>query len=211
MKRKLKKLSQVPRSNLVVKNWKTTIFYHSYLFISQYNPNNSKVLLKIREIYGNFQTSKTLDKIFAKHNLIDCKRQPSNLKRLLCSSDFSTNKQLSKKQNVEKVAFVAIILLRVHSLNLRTGTNHLSWNQISTAKISTLYVIIHSGINKKYIGQTGRQLKEIKHYRLNSFYRQHIQQPEYEKIKAERHLLYCANRIFNLFSLSSKWMKMIKS
>ena len=86
----------------------------------------SKVFLKVRVIYGNFQTSKTLDKIFAKHNLIDCKRQPSNLKRFLCSSYFSTNKQLSKKQNVEKVAFVAITLLRVYSLNLRIGTNHLS-------------------------------------------------------------------------------------
>ena len=87
----------------------------------------SKVFLKVRVIYGNFQTSKTLDKIFAKHNLIDCKRQPSNFKRLFCSSNFSTNKQLSKKKkNVEKVAIVAITLLRVYSLNLRIGTNHLS-------------------------------------------------------------------------------------
>ena len=38
--------------------------------------------MKLREIYGNLQTSKTLGKIFAKHKLIDCKRQPSNLKML---------------------------------------------------------------------------------------------------------------------------------
>ena len=38
---------------------------------------------KVREIYGNLQTSKTLGKIFANHKLIDCKREPSNLKRLL--------------------------------------------------------------------------------------------------------------------------------
>ena len=35
---------------------------------------------KVREIYGNLQTSKTLGKIFANHKLIDCKREPSNLK-----------------------------------------------------------------------------------------------------------------------------------
>ena len=46
---------------------------------------------KVREIYGNLQTPETLGKIFAKHKLIDCERQPSNLKRLLCSSNFWTN------------------------------------------------------------------------------------------------------------------------
>ena len=42
-------------------------------------------------------------------------------------------------------------------------------------------LFICSGCNKEYIGQTGGQLKE----RLR-IYRQHIQQPKYEKI--ERHL-----------------------
>ena len=51
-------------------------------FISTYNPNNQNVLPKVREIYGNLQTSKTLGKIFAEHKLIDFKRQPSNLRRL---------------------------------------------------------------------------------------------------------------------------------
>ena len=50
-----------------------------------------------------------------------------------------------------------------------------------------IYVIISSGCNKEYIGQTTGQLEE----RL-SFYRQHIQQTEYEKIEVERHLRTCA-------------------
>ena len=36
-------------------------------FISRYNPNNPNVFPKVREIYGNLQTWKTLGKIFAKH------------------------------------------------------------------------------------------------------------------------------------------------
>ena len=43
----------------------------------------------------------------------------------------------------------------------------------------------------KNIGQTGGELKE----RL-SIYRQHIRQPEYEKIEVERHLRTCAKGIF---------------
>ena len=37
---------------------------------STYNPNKRNVFPKVREIYGNLQTTKTLDKIFAKHKLI---------------------------------------------------------------------------------------------------------------------------------------------
>ena len=66
-------------------------------FISTYNPNNSNVFPKVREIYGNLQTSK----IFAK--LIDYKRQPSYLKRLLCSSNFSTNKPTFKTTKCELI------------------------------------------------------------------------------------------------------------
>ena len=73
--------------------------------ISAYNPNNPNVFPKVREINGNLQTSKTLRKLFAKHKLIDCKRQPSNLKRLLCSSDFSSNKTTFKAKKWRKSCF----------------------------------------------------------------------------------------------------------
>ena len=75
-------------------------------FISTYNPNNPNVFSKVGEIYRNLQTSKTLGKIFAKHKLIDCKRQPSNLKRLLCSSNFSTNKPTFKTTKYGKRCFI---------------------------------------------------------------------------------------------------------
>ena len=57
-----------------------------------------------------------------------------------------------------------------------------------------MYVIICNGCNKEYIGQTGGQLKE----RI-SIYRQHIQQPEYEKIEVKRHLQTGAKGIFKIF------------
>ena len=65
--------------------------------ISSNNPNNSNVFPKVRQIYENFQISKTLGKIFLKHKLVDCERETSNLKRLLCSSNISTKKPTFKK------------------------------------------------------------------------------------------------------------------
>ena len=74
-------------------------------FISTYNPNKPNMFPKLRKIYQNLQTSKTLGKIFAKYKLIYCKRQASNLKRLLCSSNFSTNKLTLKTTKFGKSCF----------------------------------------------------------------------------------------------------------
>ena len=127
---------------------------------------------KVSEIYRNLQTSKTLSKIFAKHKLIDCKRQPSNLKRLLFSSNFSTNKPTFKTKKCGKSCFCCIIEAELFKFK--------SWHQPFVLKSNfnsetpnLIYVIICSGCNKEYIGQTGRQLKK----RL-CIYRQHIRQPE---------------------------------
>ena len=79
-------------------------------FISTYNPKNSKVFPKVTEIYRNLQTSKTLGKTFAKNKLIDCKRQASTLKRLLSSSNFSTNIPTFKIRKCRKSCFVAITI-----------------------------------------------------------------------------------------------------
>ena len=61
-------------------------------FVSTNKPNCSKVFSKVREIYRNLQTSNTL----GKYKEIDFKRQPVNFGRLLCSSDFLTNKPTFK-------------------------------------------------------------------------------------------------------------------
>ena len=71
-------------------------------FISTYNPNNANVFPKVREMYGSLRTSKALGKIFAKHIVIDCKRQLSNLKRLLCSS---ANKPTFRSRKCGKICF----------------------------------------------------------------------------------------------------------
>ena len=44
------------------------------------------MFLKVREIYRKLKTMQTL----GKQKLIDCKREPENLRRHLCSSFFST-------------------------------------------------------------------------------------------------------------------------
>ena len=107
---------------------------------------------------------------------------------------FDKINQLSKQQNTEKVAFVVIILDGELFKFKNWRQQFLLKSNFKCKTPNLIYVIICSGCNNEYIGQTGEQLKE----RL-SIYRQHIRQPEYEKIEVERHLQTCAKGIFKIF------------
>ena len=96
---------------------------------------------------------------------------------------FQQINQLSKQQNAEKVCkFKNWHQPFIFNSNFKCETPNL------------IYVIICSGCNKEYCGQTGGHLKE----RL-SIYRQHIRQPEYEKIEVERHFRTYAKGILKIF------------
>ena len=140
--------------------------------------------------------------MFSKHKLIYCKSQQSNLKRLLCSSNFSTDKPTFKTTKCDRSSFCCDYIIEVELFKFK------NWHQpfalksnfnYETPNLIYVIVVIYSGCNKEYIGKTGGQLKE----RL-SIYRQHIRQPEYEKIEVERHLRRCAKGIFKIFPFIKK-------
>ena len=87
VEKEIEKALVIPQEQLRNEKLKRkTIFYHLHLHIILIIQTCFQ-----RKIYGNLETLKTLGKILAKHELIDCKRQPSNLEILLCSPNFSTN------------------------------------------------------------------------------------------------------------------------
>ena len=99
------------------------------------------------------QTLKALGKIFTEHKFVNCKRQPSNLKKLLCSSK-QRHSPTFKTKKCKKVVFCYYVregkLFKVknwhHPFILKSNFNCETRN--------FMYVIICSGCNKEYIGQT---------------------------------------------------------
>ena len=112
-------------------------------FISTYNPNDPNVLTKVRGIYRNLQTSKTLGKIFSKHKLIDCKRQSFNLKRLLFSSNFSTNKPTFKTTKCRKSCFCCDYIIEAELFKFNNWHQPLVFKSNFNCEIPNLiYVMI---------------------------------------------------------------------
>ena len=201
---KSEKALAIPQGNLEVNNFKNKD--DILPFISTYKFNNSNVFSKVREIYRNPQTSKTVGKAFTKHKLIDCKKQPSNLRRLLCFSNFSTNKPTFKTTKCGKSCFCWNYVIEGEHCKFKNWYQPFIFK--SNLKCETpylIYVIICSSCNKEYFGQTGGQFKE----RL-SIYRQHIPQPKYEKIEVERHFRTYAKGILKTFPFFKMKKKNLK-
>ena len=65
-----------------------------------------------------------------------------------------------------------------------------------------LYIIICPRCGEKYTGETG-----IGKFKLRDrvrVYRQHIRQPEYQKLKVEEHVGECGKGTFKIFALLQK-------
>ena len=117
------------------------------------------------------------------------------MKRILCSSNVSTDKPTFKITKCGKGCFYCDYIIETELFTFKNCHQpFVLKSNINCETPNLIYVIICSGCNKEYIGQTRGQLKE----RL-SIYRQHIRQPEYEKVEVERHLRTCANEIFKIF------------
>ena len=69
----------------------------------------------------------------------------------------------------------------------------MSWNSFNV-----IYVMICSGCLEEYIGETGVGTKRRVRDRVK-VYRQHINQPDHQKLKVEEHIRNCGGSSFKIF------------
>ena len=121
-------------------------------------------------------------KALKKVKFINCKRQAPNLGRILCKSSFSPSNSISVVKNCGK-SFVCCIKEGIEHTFKTVDKKFEIRITFNCESKNLIYVVICSGCEEEYIGQTQTILKE----RLNT-YRQHIRQPELQQIDVEGHI-----------------------
>ena len=165
-------------------------------FVTTHNTKNPNVTPFVRHLNDLLKTDEKMEKVLNNYKFINSKRQPKNLKRLLCRSNFqekSDKKTFTVTKCKDKRCGTCPYLREGNSYQFTTRKFTVTSDMTCSTK-NVIYVITCAGCGKYYIGETGTALRS----RVR-VHKQHISVPEYRKIKVSGHLDVCGHGQFTIF------------
>lgn len=161
--------------------------------VTTHNPRNTNIAPIVHHLNDVLKTDETMAKIFEKQKFINSKRQPKNLRRILTKSNFKEKSEFEVTKCQDSRCGTCPYIKQGHHFNFG-GKQFIVNNNMSCQTRNLLYVITCSGCGELYIGETGSTLRE----RIR-IHKQHINQPEYRKLKVSEHLDLCGKKSFTVF------------
>ena len=160
--------------------------------VTTHNPRNPNIAPVVNHLNGVLKTDEDMARVLTKLKFINSKRQPKNLKRILCPSTINTSiKTVSKCGDIR--CGTCPFLKQGSSVDFR-GKQFRINSDMSCHSKNLIYTIICDGCNKFYIGETGTTLRT----RIR-VHKQQIKDPEYRKIKLSEHIDVCGGGQFKVF------------
>ena len=163
--------------------------------VTTHNPRNRNITPFVKHLNTVLKTDDTMSKALEKFKFINSKRQAKNLRRILCNSRFrNTNTYSIQKCSDRRCGTCPYIkegsIFKIGSRDFKVKNN------MSCDSKNLIYCIICGGCEEFYIGETGSTLRT----RIR-IHKQHINQPEYRKIKLSEHLDKCGNGHFSVIPI----------
>ena len=171
---------------------------NSLPFITTYNPNNPNVYEMIDKSVECLKRNKVDG--FGNLRVIKSKRQAPNLKKILTKAEFF-QKQVRVFKCPDKRCECCASLLLGNSYTFKNVDKTLNLKaHFSCDSSNLLYIVICPTCGEEYIGETGVGKTKLRNH-VQIYRRQHIRQPEYQKLKVEEHLRTCGGGTFKIFAL----------
>ena len=164
-------------------------------FISTFNPNNPKIFDLVKSGVNTLVENNVNG--FKNIRLIHAKRQPPNLKRILTNSLFTNKTAGVFKCSGSRCLSCQQLLLGILYTFKNVGKQFFLKMKMTCDSRNLIYVVICPTCREEYIGETGTGDSKLRD-RVR-IYRQHIRQPEHEKLKVEKHLRTCGKGNFTIF------------
>ena len=136
-----------------------------------------------------------MSKALQDFQFINSKRQPKSLRRILCQSYFNRNTTHSVHKCSDRRCGTCPYIKEGNIFKLGNRNFEIK-TDMSCASQNVIYCIICGGCGQFYIGETGTTLRT----RIR-IHKQHINQPEYRKMKLSEHLDICGNGKFSVIPL----------
>ena len=133
------------------------------------------------------------------HNikLIQSKRQSSNLKKLLIKAEFGEILSGTFNCSDERCECCNYLLINDHYTFENVQITYTLKNRFTCDSFNLIYAVICGIYKEVYIGETGEGKAKLRD-RVR-VYREHIRQPQYQKLKVQGHLKVCGNEDIRVF------------
>lgn len=164
-------------------------------FVTTYNPKNKNITPFVKHLNDVLKTDERMSKVLGNFRVIESKRQPKNLKRILCKSNLRNNNLHTVRKCPDQRCGTCPYLKEGNIFKI--GEREFKVNSSMTCGTKNLiYCIICGGCEQYCIGETGTTLRT----RIR-VHKQQIQHPEYRKIKVSEHLDICGKGHFTVIPL----------
>ena len=129
--------------------------------------------------------------------LIQSRRQPVNLKKILAKAEFTSEPPIVKQCGDKRCECCKHLLLSDHYVFREVNYKLTLKSPMSCDSANVIYVVICSNCNGENIGETGVNKQKLRD-RVR-VYRHHIRQPQYQQLKIEEHSTKCSQGDFKIF------------
>ena len=180
----IEKAKRIPQETL--RTAKTKPKENVLTFVSTNNPNNPNLWPLVHSIVNTLKTSQKMNKVLGKTKIINSKRQPLNLKRILTRAKFSSqNIQTSGSQPCEDKRCATCPLTRKVSSIKITSTNETFFikESMNCKSQNVLYIITCNKCKEQYVGKTNSTLSK-----RCTVHRSQIKHKEYRQLGLSKHL-----------------------
>ena len=171
--------------------------YNVIPFVHTYNPRNQNMTSAIKTSRELLQRSDTMKTVLENKNIINSKRQPKNLKRILTKSkfDFQNKTPCVTKCNRSRCKTCPDIMEGT-TISFSNGKTFHVKTDMSCVSKQVVYSIICAKCNAFYIGQTKNEL-----CKRMTLHRQQTNHEELRVLNVNKHIHSCAGGKFKIFPL----------
>ena len=166
-------------------------------FVTTYNPRNTNMLPAVRACEVLLNKSQTMSHILQEKKIMNSKRQPKSLKRILSHSrfDFEEGNLCVKKCGKPRCKTCPHII-EGEAVTFKNGKTFKVKHNMTCTSRNLIYAIICDKCRAFYIGQTSNELRN-----RMTLHRQQTNTAEYRLLKVNKHLHECANGNFQVFPI----------
>ena len=166
-------------------------------FVTTFNPRNKNVFPVMKSFEQVLKRSDKMNRVLQRRKIINSKRQPKNLKRILSKSKFDF---IPKEACVSKCGTprckTCPDILEGSTIKLKTGKQFTVKQDMNCKSRNVIYTLVCCKCKDFYIGQTKTELRK-----RMTVHRQQTRTDDLRLLKVNKHFHQCSGGRFNIFPI----------